>query len=96
MDVLIPARYSSLKTLFTVIRETDKITTHTMDSISGRSILFGDSGQWYYLIGGRNLPSTPVRKKERKMVTTPIKNAQCVACTRGCADGPAMWGDSAP
>jgi len=36
------------------------------------------------------------RKKERKMVTTSFKNAQRVACTRGCADGPAMWGDSAP
>ncbi len=29
MNILIPARYSSLKTLFTVIRETDKITSHT-------------------------------------------------------------------
>jgi len=28
MNVLIPARYSSLKILFTVIRETDMITTH--------------------------------------------------------------------
>jgi hypothetical protein len=56
MNVLIPARYSSLKTLFTVIRETDKITSHTDKSISGRSNLFGDSGQWYYSIGGKNLP----------------------------------------
>jgi hypothetical protein len=45
MNVLIPARYSSLKSLFTVIRETDKITTHTTASISGRSNPFGDSGQ---------------------------------------------------
>jgi hypothetical protein len=28
-----------------------------------------------------------------KFVTTPVKNAQRVACTRGCADGPAMWGN---
>jgi hypothetical protein len=61
MNVLIPARYSSLKTLFTVIRETDKITSHTDKSISGRSNLFGDTGQWYYSIGGKNLPSTPVK-----------------------------------
>ena len=61
MNVLIPARYSILKTLFTVIRETDKITTHTEESISGRSNLFKDSGQWYYSIGGKNLPSTPVK-----------------------------------
>jgi len=44
MNVLIPARYSSLKTLFTVIRETDKTPTHTVASISSRSNLFGDSG----------------------------------------------------
>jgi hypothetical protein len=62
MNVLIPARYSSLKTLFTVIQETDKIPTHTAASISGRSNLFGDSGQSYYSIGGKNLlPSTPVK-----------------------------------
>ena len=36
------------------------------------------------------------RKKERKMVITPVKNAQRVACTRGCANGPAMWGNIAP
>jgi hypothetical protein len=61
MNVLIPARYSSLTTLFTVIRETDKIPTHTATSISGRSNLFGDTGQWYYSIGGKNIPSTPVK-----------------------------------
>jgi hypothetical protein len=36
------------------------------------------------------------RKKERKIVTTPVKSAHREACTRGCADGPAMWGDNAP
>jgi len=61
MNVLIPARYSSLKTLFTVIRETGKITTHTAASISGRSNIFGDFGQWYNSIGGKNMPSTPVK-----------------------------------
>jgi hypothetical protein len=40
MNVLIPARYSSLKTIFTVIRETDNIPTHTVASSSGRSNLF--------------------------------------------------------
>ena len=38
----------------------------------------------------------PSIKKERKMVTTPVKNAQRVACTRGWADDPAMWWDNAP
>jgi hypothetical protein len=61
MNILIPARFSSLKTLFTVIRETDKIPTHTARSISGRSNLFGDTGQWYYSISGMNIPSTPVK-----------------------------------
>jgi len=61
MNVLIPARYSSLKTLFTVIRETTKSTTHTAISISGRTNLFGDAGQWYYSIGGKNISSTPVK-----------------------------------
>ena len=60
MNVLIPARYSSLKTLLTVIRETDKIPTHLSTSISRRSNLLRDTGQWYYSIGGRNLPSTLV------------------------------------
>ncbi len=30
------------------------------------------------------------------MVTTPVKKAQRVACTRDCVIGPAMWGDSSP
>jgi hypothetical protein len=53
MNVLIPARYSSLNILFTVIREADKITTHTAASISGRSNLFGDTRQWYFNLGGK-------------------------------------------
>ena len=61
MNVLITPHYASLKTLVTVIRETDKITTHTTASISGRSNLFGDSGQWYYSISGTNLPSIPAK-----------------------------------
>ena len=42
------------------------------------------------------LPTMPPRKKERKMVTTPVINAQRVACTKGYVEGPAMWGDNAP
>ena len=38
MNVLIPARHSSLKTLFTVVRETTEIVTHTTKSISGRTL----------------------------------------------------------
>jgi hypothetical protein len=61
MNILIPARYSSLKTLFTIVRETAKITTHTAASISGRTNLFGDGGCWYYNIGGKDIPSTPMK-----------------------------------
>ena len=61
MNVLIPARYSSLKTLFTLVRETTKIGTHTTASIGGRTNLFSDTGQWYYSIGGGKFLSTPAK-----------------------------------
>ncbi len=51
----------SLKTLFTIVRETVKITTHIAASIRGRTKLFGDTGQLYYSIGRKNIPSTPVK-----------------------------------
>ena len=56
--------------------------------------------QWYEIaiivIAKRQVLLPLERKKERKMVTTSVTIAQRVSCTRGCADGPAMWGDSAP
>jgi len=62
-NVLIPARYSSLKTLFTVMRLQENIGTgaHTKKTITNRMNPFGDGGQWYYSIGGKNVPSTPVK-----------------------------------
>ena len=37
------------------------------------------------------------KKNEMKLVTTPIfLGAQRKACSRCCADGPAMWGNYAP
>jgi hypothetical protein len=35
-------------------------------------------------------------KLKLKLVTTPVKGAQCVACTRVCAAGPAIWGNNVP
>jgi hypothetical protein len=35
MNILLPARFSSLRTLFIVIRETDKITTKLRDQSAG-------------------------------------------------------------
>jgi len=61
MNVVIPARYSSLKTIFTVVRETTKITTHKTTSISGRTNLFDDIGHHYYSIGEKNIPSTSMK-----------------------------------
>jgi hypothetical protein len=61
MNILIPARYSSLKTLFTVIRLQENVGAITKSTISERVNLFGDAGQWYFSIGGKNIPSTPVK-----------------------------------
>ena len=54
-----------------------------------------------YIRSGRLVPGCVgaldrMAKKERKMVTTPVKDANRETCTRGCAIGPAMWGDNAP
>jgi hypothetical protein len=61
MTVLFPARYWSLKTLFTMVRETAKMSTHAAYSISGRTNIFGDTRQWYLSTDGKNIPSTPVK-----------------------------------
>ena len=61
MNTLIPARYSSLKTLFTVFRTQETIGKSTSTTISGRVNPFVSQGQWYYSIGGKNVPSTPVK-----------------------------------
>ena len=34
---------------------------HTKKTITNRMNLFQDGGQWYYSIGGKNVPSTPVK-----------------------------------
>jgi hypothetical protein len=60
MNVLIPARYSVLKTLFTSIRS-DANKTAANRTITDRENIFSDTGEWYYAIGGKNMPSTPVK-----------------------------------
>ncbi len=62
MNVLIPARYSALKTLFTVTRKQSHIASKTAKTITGRENMFGETGQWYYSIGGKPTPATPVKK----------------------------------
>ena len=60
INILVPARYSVLKTLFTTIRA-DTNKTDTGKTISARANLFGDTGEWYYSVGGKNMPATPVK-----------------------------------
>jgi hypothetical protein len=62
-NILIPARYFSLKTLFTIMRLQENIGTgaQTKKTITNRMNLFQDGGQWYYSIGGKHVPSTPVK-----------------------------------
>ena len=61
MNVLIPARYFSLKNLFTIVRDSNNLADYTKKSLSARLYLLGEGGNnhWYYLIGGRTIPSTP-------------------------------------
>jgi hypothetical protein len=60
-NILIPARYSSLKTLFTIMRLQENVGAYTKKTVTNRVNVFGDAGQWYYSIGGKNIPSTPVK-----------------------------------
>ena len=60
-NVLIPARFSSLKTLFTVFRKQSNIGNASAKTVSERyNPLNSATSQAYYSIGGRNLPSTPM------------------------------------
>ena len=61
MNVLIPARYSSLKTLFTVLRKQSNMGLLAAKTLTDRVNPFGNAGQWYYSIGGKNVPTTPVK-----------------------------------
>ena len=45
LNVLIPARYSSLKTLFTIVRDSGNLADYTKSSLSVRLNLFGEGGQ---------------------------------------------------
>lgn len=61
MNTLIPARYSSLKTLFTVIRLQGEQIKFDAKTVTSRCNPFGETGQWYYSIAGKNVPTTPVK-----------------------------------
>ena len=44
MNVLIPASYSSLKTLFIIMRHSSNLSDYAKSSISERSNIIGDTG----------------------------------------------------
>ena len=60
-NILIPARYSSLKTLFSIFRLSNNVGLASSKTISQRANPITDDGQWYYSIGGKNVRSTPVK-----------------------------------
>jgi hypothetical protein len=60
-NVLIPARYSSLMTLFSIFRLQSDIIKADAKTSSSHVNPVTDTGQWYYSIGGKHAPSTPVK-----------------------------------
>ena len=58
---LIPARYSSLKMFFMTIRLQCIVSTIAKNTIDNQAIIFGDRGQWYYSIDGKNIHAIPVK-----------------------------------
>ena len=59
-NLLIPARFSSLKTLYTFFRLQEDITKKESRSISARP--YPNLKNFYYQVSGENIPSTPVRE----------------------------------
>ena len=60
-NILFPAGYASLKTLFSVFRLSTDIGKADAKTISASANPIADDGQWYYSMGGKNIPSTPVK-----------------------------------
>ncbi len=52
---------ASLKTVFTIVRNSDNLANYAKKSLSARLNLFGETGRWYFSIGGKNIPSTLVK-----------------------------------
>lgn len=59
-NILIPARFSSLKTLFTMFRKQSNIASSSAKTVSERLNPYQSAGEAYYSIGGKNVPSTPM------------------------------------
>jgi hypothetical protein len=59
LNKLIPARFSSLKTLYTMFRPAVDITDAHKKSVSNR--VNPMLKNWHYQVSGENIPATPVR-----------------------------------
>eukprot|EP00873_Tetraselmis_striata_P013010 jgi/Tetstr1/433274/TSEL_022562.t1 len=57
---LIPARFSSLKTLYTIFRKQTDLTADASKSVTSRPTC--GLKNWYYSVSGENIPQTPVRE----------------------------------
>jgi hypothetical protein len=60
VTMLIPCKYQSLKTLFTIFRKQSNVGLNTAKVVSERVNPIG-TGSLYYSIAGHNVPATPVR-----------------------------------
>eukprot|EP00873_Tetraselmis_striata_P015698 jgi/Tetstr1/435962/TSEL_024843.t1 len=61
INKLIPARFSSLKTLYTIFRKQADLTPAASKSVSTRTTC--GLKNWYYSVSGENIPQTPVREE---------------------------------
>eukprot|EP00873_Tetraselmis_striata_P034641 jgi/Tetstr1/454905/TSEL_041769.t1 len=61
INKLIPARFSSLKTLYTIFRKHADLTLAASKSVSTRTTC--GLKNWYYSVSGENIPQTPVREE---------------------------------
>lgn len=60
LSLLIPAKYQSLKTLWTIFRKDAYFSDASKATVSARINPIG-TGSFYYSIAGHNVPATPVR-----------------------------------
>ena len=60
-NLLISSNSKSAKNRLTVLRKQSELRLATVNSVSGRQILFGNVGTWNYNIGGIRFPARPVR-----------------------------------
>lgn len=69
LSMLIPAKYQSLKTLFTIFRKDSNFDAQAAKTISERINPIG-TGSYYYQIAGHNVPATPVKSTPEAFAET--------------------------